>query len=475
MKFKEMSLKNETKHALSEMGLLSPLPVQLEAIPLIMSKKDLVVSAPTGSGKTAAYAIPLIEQIDIALPVVQVVVLVPTRELAEQVAEEFLHLGRYHEVRVLAMYGKQPIEIQRKALKKAPHVIVATPGRLLDHLNKRNLKLSDVFSLVLDEADEMLLMGFEEQIEAIVKRMPEKTHRTTHLFSATMPQEVIYLSERFQNSPDRVEIAPDEAAFKRVEQLYYQVDGLKKVDFLREMLRRERPQKAVIFCNTQNQVERLYGILRKDERLSGMLHGGMDQMDRQQTITAFKKGDIKRLITTDLGGRGLHVEGLTHVVNYSVPFEHEQYIHRIGRTGRVMADGVAITLVIPSEQDRFNALQKYLGYSIPCKGGHIARPNRLQKDESEASKRKKRYSATANAGGEWLKMAIEVNKYGIKKSDVISAIRGIDGVHQQDIGRLEFKEHYILIEVLNQKGASVLKGLRDRHIKGKGHRIKRHQ
>lgn len=470
MKFKEMPLSSPMKHALSELGFISPLPVQEQSIPLILDKKDLIASAPTGSGKTAGYAIPILESLDYALEAVQAVILVPTRELAEQVHEEIAQLGKYLGVRSVALYGKQPIEVQRKALKQRPHVVVATPGRLVDHLEKRNLKLSTVSFFVLDEADELLLMGFEEQIDSIVKRLPKKDERVTLMFSATMPQEVIYLSERYQQSPERLDLLQEAVAHENIDQLYYAVDGLKKVDFLREMLRRERPLKTIIFCNTQAQVERLYPILKKDHASAGMLHGGMPQEQRAQALRAFKRGEVRLLVSTDLGGRGLHVEGISHVVNYSVPFEHEQYVHRIGRTGRVVAEGVAISLVIPTELDRFKALQKFLGYEIPCRGGHVTRRT-VAREEG----RPQRYK------GEKAKDAATIRILGgrsdnlVRPADIISALRSIPGVSQADIGKIRIFDKYTLVEILGGKDAAALKGMKEKRINGKLYRVKREQ
>lgn len=462
-----MSLLPEIKHALSDLGFVSPLPVQEQAIPLILEQKDIIASAKTGSGKTSAYAIPILQKIELADESIQAVILVPTRELADQVNEEVQSLGKYMGVRSIALYGKQPIEAQRKALKKNPHVVVSTPGRLVDHIEKRNAKLNNVAFFILDEADEMLLMGFEQQIDAIASRLPKKDLRTTCLFSATIPQEVIYLSQKYQFDPVRVEVIEETLQHQQIEQLYYAVDGLKKVDFLREMLRRERPNKVIVFCNTQSQVEKLYPILKKGTISCGMLHGGMEQDSRNQVIRDFKKGEIRLMVTTDLGGRGLHVEGVTHVVNYSVPFEHEQYIHRIGRTGRVSESGVAISLVIPSEQDRFNALEKFLGYKIPCKGGHIQKTPL----ESTPEKQGKRY--TPSEKGCTLKLQAGKVNSRLKTSEIISALLSIPGIKQYDIGKVEILDQMTKIDILNGKEAIVLKAMREKRIEGKLYRVKK--
>lgn len=470
MKFKEMPLSSAMKRALSELGYQSPLPVQALTLPLIQEGKDLIVSARTGSGKTAAYGIPLLESLDYTSDAIQAVVLVPTRELADQVLEEMMDLGRYHGLRCLALYGKQPIEIQRKAIKSRPHLIVATPGRLMDHLEKRNIKLNATSFFVLDEADELMLMGFEPQLDAILKKIPKKDERVCLLFSATIPQEVIYLSERFQDNAERIDLVEEAVKHENIDQLYYAVDGLKKVDFLREMLRRERPTKAIVFCNTQDQVQRLFPILKKDSLKAGMLHGGMEQAARKDVIKAFKRGEIKLLVSTDLGGRGLHIDGISHVVNYSMPFEHEQYVHRIGRTGRVAESGVAITLVIPAEMDRFNALQRYLSYDIPCRGGHI---QRQRKNATEEAQKSKRYKATHSKHTPKIRLLGGRSENIVRNSDIISAIRSIAGMSAGDVGKIQIFDHYTLVEILNGKEAIALKGLKEKRINGKLFRVKR--
>lgn len=465
--FKDYPLDTQIKRALSELGFVSPLEVQEAVIPKILEGTDLVVKSQTGSGKTAAFGIPLCERVDVELEATQVIVLTPTRELCAQVKDSIQEIGKFKGVRCLAIYGQQPIDIQRKELKKHPHIVVATPGRLLDHLKNKNIKLNQVKYFVIDEADEMLLMGFKDQMDFIVSKMAEE--RTTLLFSATMPEEVHALSALYMNSPETIEIEAEVPNIEKIEQLYYAVDGLRKVDFMKKMIRHENPKKAIIFCNTKEQVDNLFEIFRKWENATCAVHGGMDQGLRAEKLKAFKKGQYKILIATDVAARGLHVTGITHVINYGVPFDHENYVHRIGRTGRVDQNGVAITMVIPSEMDRFKALEKFLGYEIPCRGGYVDK-----KPKADQNRRiRENYKLERNRiKGVTIQIDGGKNNSNLKAGDVLSAIRTTRGINNQDIGRVEVKDQYTNVTIYNGKEAMVMKTLKTRRLKGKEYRIR---
>lgn len=467
-RFKDYPIDPLIKRALSELGFASPLEVQEKTFPLIMAGNDLIVQSQTGSGKTAAFAIPLCEKVDVALERPQVIILAPTRELAAQVKEDFEDIGKYKGIKFCLLVGKQPMEFQRKELKANPHVIIATPGRMMDHILNKNIKLQEVKSLVIDEADEMFIMGFKEQLEAIIRKLPQE--RNTLLFSATMPDEVQTLSQMYMRSPERIEIEPEVLNIEKIEQIYYAVDGLKKVDFMKKMIRHEAPRKAIIFCNTQEQVDNIFEIMQKWDRKTCAVHGGMEQSIRSQTLKAFKKGTYHLLIATDLAARGLHVRDLTHVINYGVPFEPENYVHRIGRTGRVDQKGIAITLVIPSEMNRFKDLEKYLGYEIPCKGGHVTRTS------DKVVKGKQRYKETGQ-GKQSASIRINAGLMNspLKRSDLLSAIRSIEGVGMEDIGKIEMKDQYSTVNIFNNKAGIIIKGFETKKIKGKPYRAKKDQ
>lgn len=467
--FKDYSIDNEIKKALSELGFKKPLEVQAEVIPLILKGKDLIVQSQTGSGKTAAFAIPICQNIDVDLERPQVLVLTPTRELTEQVKEDMADIGKYKGLKFSAIYGKQPMEMQRKELKQNPHVIVATPGRMMDHLLNKNVKLQDIKYLVIDEADEMLMMGFQEQIETIINKMPKE--RVTLLFSATMPEEVNFLSQQYMIHPENIEIQAEISNIDKIEQIYYAVDGLRKVDFMKKVIERENPRKSIIFCNTKEQVDNLFEILRKWEHASCAVHGGMDQQMRKEKLKAFKKGEYKMLIATDVAARGLHVQGITHVINYGVPFDHENYVHRIGRTGRVDQHGIAITMVIPSEMDRFHDLETYLGYSIPCKGGHV---DKKPKAEPKRQNGKGRFKVGNHRGQKALvQFCAGRSNSALKTSDFLSAVRSVEGVFNEDIGKIEIRENVTNVEIFNEKEGMVMNAFKTKKIKGKLYRVKK--
>ena len=468
-KFKDYPLDHQIKRALGELGFHSPLEVQAITMPLIFKGQDLIVKSQTGSGKTAAFAIPICEKVDVELERPQALVLAPTRELAVQVKEDIVDIGKYKDLKFCALYGKQPMEIQRKELKQNPHVIVATPGRMMDHILNKNVKLGDIKYLVIDEADEMLIMGFKAQLEAIIKKLP--LERVTLLFSATIPEEVHTLSQMYMINPEYIEIESDVPNLEKIEQIYYAVDGLKKVDFMKKMIKHERPEKTMVFCNTQAQVDALFDIMRKWDRSTCAVHGGMPQELRMEKMRAFKKGEYKTLIATDLAARGLHVRGITHVINYGVPFDHENYVHRIGRTGRVDEHGIAITMVIPSEMERFKELEAFLGYKIPCKGGHVAKK---PKGVSEKKNAKNRYKATPQRGAE-VKVQINVGvaNSNLKRSDILATIRSMNGITSEDVGKIDMREKTTNVSILNGKERLVIKGFESKKMRGKAYRAKR--
>ena len=468
--FKDYPLDNEIKRALSELGFKKPLEVQAEVIPMILAGKDLIVKSQTGSGKTAAFAIPICQKIDAELEKAQVLVLTPTRELTEQVKEDFASISKYKGLKCTALYGRQPMELQRKELKQnPPQVIVATPGRMMDHILNKNVKLQDIKYLVIDEADEMLIMGFQDQLEAIISKLPKE--RVTLLFSATIPDEVNYLCQQYMIHPENIEIESEVSNIDKIEQIYYAVDGLKKVDFMKKAIEREQPRKAIIFCNTQEQVDNLFQIFQKWDRSTCAVHGGMDQQMRMEKLNAFKRGEYKMLIATDVAARGLHVQGVTHVINYGVPFEPENYVHRIGRTGRVDQHGIAITMVIPSEMDRFHELEDFLGYKIPCKGGHV---DRKPKAENGRRTGKVRYKVDSRKGQ---KALVQFNAGRsnslLKASDFLSAIRSVEGISNEDIGKIDIRETVTNVEIMDGKERTIINAFKTKKIKGKLFRVKK--
>lgn len=361
--FESLGLQSELCEALAGLGYEEPTPVQRESIPVLLEGRDLLGQAATGTGKTAAFALPMLQHLAGGRPAARQtcgLVLVPTRELAMQVAEAIHKYGKRLGLSVLPLYGGAPMHTQISALNRGAHVVVATPGRALDHLRRETLKLSAVEFVVLDEADEMLDMGFAEDIEAILEKTPE-THQTA-LFSATMPTRILAIAARHLKDPARVSIAREKVAagsLPRVRQVAYVVQRAHKPTALERLLDMEDPTATLVFCRTRQEVESLVETLQAHGHRAEALHGGMAQRQRDRVMAQFRSQNAELLIATDVAARGLDIEHLSHVVNYDVPSAPEVYTHRIGRTGRAGRGGVAITLAEPREHRLLRAIEHF--------------------------------------------------------------------------------------------------------------------
>ncbi|MES1042679.1 DEAD/DEAH box helicase [Peribacillus simplex] len=337
------------------MGFEEASPIQAQTIPLALEGKDIIGQAQTGTGKTAAFGIPLMENIDINNENVQGIVIAPTRELAIQVSEELFKLGYGKRARVLAVYGGQDIDRQIRALKKKPHIIVGTPGRLLDHIKRKNIKLGGVHTVVLDEADEMLNMGFIEDIESILSTVPDE--RQTLLFSATMPDPIRKIAERFMQEPVLVRVKAKEMTVDRIEQYYLELKESEKFDTLARLFDIQTPDLAIVFGRTKRRVDELASALNIRGYMAEGIHGDLSQAKRLSVLKKFKEGSIDVLVATDVAARGLDISGVTHVYNFDIPQDPESYVHRIGRTGRAGKHGIAITFVTPRERGQLHAVE----------------------------------------------------------------------------------------------------------------------
>jgi ATP-dependent RNA helicase DeaD len=349
--FATLGLRDELLAALDDLGYEEPTPIQRETIPLLLTGRDLLGQAATGTGKTAAFALPALQMIDASRRVPQVLVLVPTRELAVQVSEAMFRYGRELGVKVVPIFGGQPIQRQLQALDRGVHVVVATPGRALDHIGRGSLGLDAIQTVILDEADEMLDMGFTDDIESILESTPED--RQTVLFSATMPKRITSIAKRYQRDPERITIGrPDSepGAKALVRQTVYVVQRAHKPSALGRILDIEAPKSALVFCRTRTEVDQLTETMNARGYRAEALHGGMDQAQRDRVMARLRDGTAELLVATDVAARGLDVDTLTHVVNYDVPSAAESYVHRIGRVGRAGREGVAITLAEPRER-----------------------------------------------------------------------------------------------------------------------------
>lgn len=344
--FEEFELGRKVQQSIDEMGFEEPSPIQAACIPLVMQGKDVIGQAQTGTGKTAAFGIPLVEQ---ATPEnhVQGIVLTPTRELAIQVAGEIRKIAKYKRVKTLPIYGGQSIGHQIRALQQGVHVVIGTPGRILDHIRRGTLRLGSVRTVVIDEADEMLDMGFIEDIESILRETP--SDRQTLLFSATFPNEVRRLANRYMKTPEHVTVNRGEMTVPLTNQVYYKVLDRDKLESLCRVIDSEEVALGIVFCRTKRGVDELTEALSSRGYLADGLHGDLSQAQRDRVMKKFRTNDIELLIATDVAARGLDVENVTHVVNYDIPQDPESYVHRIGRTGRAGKTGLAITLVTPRE------------------------------------------------------------------------------------------------------------------------------
>jgi ATP-dependent RNA helicase DeaD len=336
------------------MGFEEPTPIQQRAIPLLLEGKDIIGQAQTGTGKTAAFGIPIVEMVNTRSGV-QALIVTPTRELAIQVAEEISKIGKYRRVRTLPIYGGQSIDRQIRALRQGVHVVIGTPGRLLDHLNRKTLNLQNIKMVVLDEADEMLDMGFIEDIEAILQATPPS--RQTMLFSATMPEEIRRLSKKYLQSPEYVTVSKNNLTVPQIEQIIYETREHKKLESLCRILDTTSISQSIIFCRTKRGVDELVASLQARGYLAAALHGDLSQFQRNHVMRQFRTGQIDHLVATDVAARGLDVENVTHVINYDIPQDPEFYVHRIGRTGRAGKSGVAITLVSPRDYKQIRLIE----------------------------------------------------------------------------------------------------------------------
>jgi ATP-dependent RNA helicase DeaD len=338
------------------MGFEEPTPIQEQAIPVLLEGKDLVGQAQTGTGKTAAFGIPMIERIKEISGMALGLVLTPTRELAIQVAEELNKIGQFTGVHALPIYGGQDIQRQMKALRRQPQIIVATPGRLMDHMDRRTITLKGTRIVVLDEADEMLNMGFVEDIEKILSNTSEQ--RQTLLFSATMPKAIQNLAQKFLRNPSLISIKSQQITIPLVEQRYLELHDRQKFDVLCRLLDIQPPELAIVFGRTKRRVDELAEALKKRGYAAEGIHGDLTQSKRDTVLRQFREGVIEILVATDVAARGLDVSGVTHVYNYDIPQDPESYVHRIGRTGRAGRTGLAITFVIPRELEHMRFIER---------------------------------------------------------------------------------------------------------------------
>lgn len=467
--FKDYQLDNELLKSINILHFQKPTKVQQEVIPIALKGKDVVVKSQTGSGKTAAFAIPISQLVDWDENKPQALVITPTRELAIQVKEDFFNIGRFKRLKVLAIYGKSPFYNQERQLKQKTHVVVGTPGRTIDHIEKKTLDVSGIKYLVIDEADEMFNMGFIDQIEAILANLPKE--RMTMLFSATIPEDIKSLCYKHMKDPINIEIESESLAIDRIEQERYKVDEVDKMDLLKDITTVENPDSCMIFCNTQQKVDEVYKELERNNYTCEKIHGGMEQRHRLRVMNDFKRGYFRYLIATDVAARGIDVDNITHVINYDIPMEKESYVHRIGRTGRVGRTGRAITFVTNHERKFLNDINRYIEREIVLK----ERPskeivNNLKGifDEKMSNRPEVKETKGEQLSKDIMKLHINAGrKTKMRPVDIVGTLCNIEGMTAEDIGIINILDISTFVEILNNKGEMVLKELQEKPIKGR--------
>lgn len=474
--FAEFSLSSEIMEALQLLGYLKPTPIQQEAIPLVLQGKNLVGKSQTGSGKTAAFAIPLCNQVTWNERLPQALVLEPTRELAVQVQDEIFQIGRKKRLKVPVVFGGMPVEKQAITLKQRSHIVVGTPGRVIDHMKRGNLILDEVTYLVIDEADLMLDMGFLDDVEYILKNTGGRKKPQILLFSATLEEHITGLIEHNIDNPEYITIESELETADGITQTAYLVEAEDKFEVFLRLLMAENPKDAMIFCDTREMVNTLFQKMRRKRIRCGMLHGGMEQKDRLYSISDFRRGIYHYLITTDVAARGIDFPGITHVFNYDFPTKRANYVHRIGRTARNGATGIAISLVSEEELHYKAAVEEFIGAQIPVQEIPDALL-RIEQQQAFQKKQKEKVVPKQQKGEVFQETIMKLSIGGGKKSkmragDVVGAICSIPGLQQEDIGVIDVRDSVTYVEILNNKGQIVLSELQKKTIKGKLRKVK---
>lgn len=510
--FQNFNISQKTLRAIEDMGFEEPTPIQIRTIPVILEGRDVTGQAQTGTGKTAAFAVPAIERVDPDSRATQVLVISPTRELAIQTAEEFARLAKYHKgINILPIYGGQPIDRQFKGLERGVQIVVGTPGRVLDHLDRGTLSFARVNFVVLDEADQMLDMGFREDIEKILDETPDD--RQTVLFSATLPKPILEITKRFQKNPEFISVARREVTVPQIEQLYLEVRSRDKLEVLSRLLDMYDPELTLVFSNTKQSVDDLTTHLQARGYFAEGLHGDMKQTLRDRVMAKFRAGTIDILVATDVAARGIDVEDVDLVINYDVPQDIEYYIHRIGRTARAGRTGRAVTFVGPKEYFKLRTIQDYTKIRI----GRIPLPTQGDVEESRTRRMIDRVGQIIEEGGldryvnlveqivaedytslevaaALLKMQLgsaapgdrgsglpqdldtgrgpailEIplgREHRIRPKDIVGALAGETGIAGRSIGAINIYDRYSTVEVPPDTVEVVIERMKDKTIAG---------
>jgi superfamily II DNA/RNA helicase len=467
--FKNYDLSAEIRRALSVLKYETPTEVQSQVIPKALENQDLVVKSQTGSGKTASFGIPICEMIEWEEKKPQALILTPTRELAVQVREDITNIGRFKRIKAMAVYGKEPFVKQKEELKQKTHVVVGTPGRVMDHIERGTLVLDQIKYLIIDEADEMLNMGFIDEVEAIIKEVPSS--RVTMVFSATLPKDVESLCHKYMENPVNIEIAATGVTTNTIEHRLIEVKDNEKMSLLKDVTVIENPESCIIFCRTKENVDKVFTELEHANYSCERLHGGLEQEDRFAVMDGFKMGNFRYLVATDVAARGIDIDNVTLVINYDVPMEKESYVHRTGRTGRAGNKGKAITFATPYEGKFIKAIETYIGFEIPTmetpSPDEVARGKEAF-EEKIHGRRVIKNNKTARINKDIMKLHFSGGKKKkLRAVDFVGTIAKIPGVTSEDIGIITIQDQLTYVDILNGKGSLVLQAMEKTTIKGK--------
>lgn len=468
-KFHNYRISEDIVKALNGLEYEIPTEVQAKVIPAALEKHDLIVKAQTGSGKTASYVIPVCERTEWLENKPQALILTPTRELAVQVKEDFTNIGRFKRIKAAAIYGGHQFSIEKAELKQKTHVVVGTPGRVMDHIRKGTLPLNKINCLVIDEADRMLDMGFAEQVEAIINELPKE--RMTMLFSATMSDEVKRLSSNYMKDPVNIDVSEAVIVAADINHFLYMTDEDDKFDLLTDVMIIEKPDSCIIFCSTKDRVDMVCERLNDSGYPCNKMHGGMEQNDRLSAVNRFKRGKYRYLAATDVAARGIDIENISLVINYDIPLDEENYVHRTGRTGRAGRKGKAITFVVPAQTRYLHDIEELIGFQIQ----EITKP-----DKDEVAIQKPAFDEKMNTAPKIKKMKSDQlnkdimklrfnggKKKKLRATNFVGVISNLEGVKADDIGIITIQDTLTYIEILNGKGPLVLEAMKNTTICGK--------
>ena len=476
-RFEEFNLDKNIIKSLKNMKYEIPSKVQSKVIPQLLNNKDIIVKSKTGSGKTASFAIPLCEKVDINNNSVQGLIIAPTRELALQIKEEVQNIGRIKKVRCSAIFGKQPLKEQVAELKQRVHIVVATPGRIIDHIGRGTIDLSNIKFFIIDEADKMLNKGFVDDMEFIMTKLPQNACKG--MFSATIDDNINLVCEKYMKNIVRIEIKDEDKHIKKqISEFFIKSEEENKYDLLKSIIYKECPHSVIVFANTRDKVDEIYKSMKKDKFTVGVIHGDMSQDKRLFIIKDFKENKFNILVSSDITSRGIHVDDVSLVINYEVPRDKENYVHRIGRTGRVDKLGKAITIVSNKEEKYLREIEEYTK-------NQIEEINEI--DEREVSEGKNKFkilqenllknrksNTNKKENQEVTKIYLNVGKKKkIRVIDIVGAFSNIEGINNEDIGVIEVKDTCSYVDILNYKGERFLKNNKEIIIKKKQVKVKK--